>query len=54
MSSEHDSGLSLDEDLRAKMGEAARDRARQLYHWDRLGERLMEIYQPLFEGETGD
>ena len=39
--------LYLDEGLRGKMGENGRERARQLYHWDRLGERLMEIYQPM-------
>jgi len=39
--------LYLDKDLRVKLGEAARERVQQLYHWDRLGERLMEIYQPL-------
>ena len=37
--------LYLDEELRIKLGEAGRQRAKQLYHWDRLGERLMEIYQ---------
>ena len=46
--------LYLDEDLRIKLGEAARERARESYHWDRLGERLMEIYQPLIYRETGD
>ena len=37
--------LCLDEGLRLKLGKAARDRAEQVYHWDRLGERLMGIYQ---------
>jgi len=37
--------LYLDEKLRLNLGTAARERAQQLYLWDRLGERLMEIYQ---------
>ncbi len=37
--------LYLDEDLRKRLGSAARERATQMYHWDRLGERLMEIYE---------
>lgn len=37
--------LYLDEELRLKFGKAARKRAEGEYHWDRLGERLMEIYQ---------
>lgn len=37
--------LYLDGEMRQKMGQAARQRAEQVYHWDRLGERLMEIYQ---------
>ena len=36
--------LYLDEELRLKLGAAARQKAEQDYHWDRLGERLMEIY----------
>lgn len=40
--------LYLDEDLRVSLGEAARERAREYYSWDRLGERLMEIYQSVF------
>jgi len=43
--------LYLDEDLRKKMGEAARERADQNYRWDRLGERLMEIYRPFLRNE---
>jgi len=39
--------LYLDECLRVKLGMAGHERARELYHWDRLGERLMEIYQPI-------
>ena len=37
--------LYSDEDLRQKLGGAARERAEQMYHWDRLGGRLMEIYR---------
>jgi len=36
--------LYLDEELRLKLGAAARQKAERDYHWDRLGERLMEIY----------
>jgi glycosyltransferase involved in cell wall biosynthesis len=43
--------LYLDEGLRLKLGEAGRERARKLYHWDRLGDRLMEMYQPMFLSE---
>ena len=39
--------LYLDEELRIELGEAARQRVYQMYHWDRLGERLMEIYRPV-------
>ena len=37
--------LKQDEVLRLKLGRASRERAEQLYHWDRLGERLMKVYQ---------
>jgi glycosyltransferase involved in cell wall biosynthesis len=43
--------LYLDEGLRTRLGEAGRQRVRELYHWDRLGERLMEIYQPILRSE---
>ena len=46
--------LYLDKDLRVKLGEAGQQRARELYHWDRLGERLMEIYQPIINTESGN
>jgi len=36
--------LYLDEDLMRKMGIAARKRAEDYYVWDRLGERMQEIY----------
>jgi glycosyltransferase involved in cell wall biosynthesis len=37
--------LYLDENMRASMGESARRRAENYYLWDRLGERMQEIYQ---------
>jgi len=37
--------LYLDADLRRKLGEAARKKAMDQYHWDRLGEQLMGVYQ---------
>jgi len=43
--------LYLDEGLRIKLGEAGRRRAQEWYHWDRLGERLVEIYQPILLSE---
>lgn len=38
--------LYLDQELRRKLGEAGHKRAEQFYHWDRLGDRLSEIYRP--------
>lgn len=40
--------LYQDQDLRLTMGAAARERVNEMYRWDKLGERLMAIYQPLF------
>ena len=37
--------LYSDRDLRLKMGQAAQKRAIECYHWDRLGDRLSEIYR---------
>lgn len=37
--------LYKDRELCLRMGRAARERAEQVYHWDRLGQRLFEIYQ---------
>lgn len=34
-----------DPDLRAKLGEAAQERVRSFYLWDRLGDRLHDIYK---------
>jgi glycosyltransferase involved in cell wall biosynthesis len=32
-------------EFRAKMGQAGRARAEQVYRWDHLGERLLKIYE---------
>ena len=37
--------LRGDEKLRLELGRASRERAERVYHWDRLGERLMEVYR---------
>ncbi|MEW6675512.1 MAG: glycosyltransferase [Nitrospirota bacterium] len=37
--------LYTGKELRLQMGKEARARAEQVYHWDRLGERLLKIYQ---------
>ena len=36
--------LYRDGELRRKLGNAARERARTEYHWDKLGDRLMKYY----------
>ena len=46
--------LHQDEKLRLKLGRAAKERAEQVYHWDRLGERLMEVYQQAVTPLRGD
>lgn len=45
--------LYLDPELRRRLGEAGRARAENDYHWDRLGDRLTEIYQQINGGELG-
>lgn len=40
--------LYLDRDLRQRLGSAAHERAENDYHWDKLGDRLMEIYKQSF------
>jgi len=40
-----------DEELRSRMGRAARERAEQVYHWDRLAERVQEVYRHLLGTE---
>jgi glycosyltransferase involved in cell wall biosynthesis len=37
--------LASDPELRARMGRAAFERARQVYDWDRVAERIIEAYQ---------
>jgi glycosyltransferase involved in cell wall biosynthesis len=41
--------LYLDEGLRYRLGKAAQEKAERSYHWDRLGERLIDIYQPAIQ-----
>lgn len=41
--------LYFDRGLRIHLGKAARERAEEEYRWDRLGERLLEIYQEVFK-----
>ena len=41
--------LYFDKELRIQLGKAARERAESFYHWDRLGERLLKIYQEVLE-----
>jgi glycosyltransferase involved in cell wall biosynthesis len=40
--------LYQNKELRARMGQAARKRGEEHYHWDRLGEHLLEIYREAF------
>ena len=46
--------LYEDPDLRQKLGRAARDRAEQLYDWDGLGRRLMDIYSTCLSQNHAD
>ena len=39
--------LYLDKELRLRLGKAARKRAKEMYHWDQLGKRLMRIYSSI-------
>jgi glycosyltransferase involved in cell wall biosynthesis len=45
--------LHSDKGLRLRMGEAARKRAERIYHWDRLGERILEIYNNVLDNQGG-
>lgn len=36
--------LLADPDLRKRMGEAGRARVQDFYVWDRLGDRMMDVY----------
>lgn len=44
--------LYSNEGLRHKLGEEARRRAEETYHWDRLGDRLMEIYRSVVSDQA--
>jgi glycosyltransferase involved in cell wall biosynthesis len=44
--------LYSDEGLRHKLGNEARRRAEESYHWDRLGDRLMEIYRSVVSADA--
>jgi glycosyltransferase involved in cell wall biosynthesis len=37
--------LARDRNLRARMGRAAFERARQVYDWDRVAERIIQAYE---------
>jgi glycosyltransferase involved in cell wall biosynthesis len=41
--------LYLDKDLRERLGKAARKRSEEFYLWDRLGEKMEEIYEEALE-----
>ena len=43
--------LYYDKELRRRLGSAGRERAEKFYHWDRLGERLLEIYRDALQAE---
>jgi len=45
--------LCRDKGLRLQMGEAARERAERIYHWDRLGERILEVYNDVLGNQAG-
>lgn len=46
--------LYLDREMGCQMGKAARDRAAEVYHWDKLGNRLNEIYQATMGAPSND
>jgi len=46
--------LYNEKDLRNQMGQSARQRAQDFYHWDKLGEQLMEIYTETLETQSKD
>ena len=45
--------LYSDKEFRLRMGRKARERAEREYHWDRLGERLQEIYEEALGLQAG-
>lgn len=44
--------LYSDEVFRLKLGAAARRKAEEMYHWDRLGEFMMKIYSSAVSGDS--
>ena len=46
--------LYSDEDLRRRMGAEGHIRAETLYNWDRLGDRLRDIYGQAINGESSN
>jgi len=46
--------LHQDQELRLALGRAAKVRAEQVYHWDRLGDRLTGIYRHVLNDENGN
>jgi glycosyltransferase involved in cell wall biosynthesis len=44
--------LYKDKELRLRMGQAARERAEQFYDWDRIAERMLEIYQDVLSNQV--
>lgn len=45
--------LYLDKHWRSDLGRAAKERAELEYHWDRLGERLLAVYQQAIDQDVG-
>jgi len=43
--------LYTDRELRSNLGKAARQKAAQSYTWEKLGDRLMQIYDPILRGD---
>ena len=46
--------LYLDPKFRHELGKAARERAVLIYHWDRAGDRLADIYQHALNAQSRD
>jgi len=46
--------LYNDQELRHRMGREAHRKAQDFYHWDKLGEQLMAVYQPLLNPNHDD
>jgi len=46
--------LYLDREMGCRMGKAARHRAAEMYHWDKLGDRLNGIYQATMSAPSND